>query len=210
MRVLQMSLRYCRLLVLGLIVPMLFPGCSSAPRRLDIIEIAPGVFDGRKPRSKADFEALRAKGIRTIVSLQTVTWDIAPERKLATQSGMGFVNVPIPASPFGPTERKVQTLFQTMSKKSLQPVYVHCLLGRDRTGVLMALYRVYYQDCDPKLAWSEMIQRGGFRSRWALVGFSSYYWHHCDKPPWATEVSTQKPRLRTSTPGGLPDHNACD
>jgi protein-tyrosine phosphatase len=172
------------IIIFGVLGSLCLSGCTTA-RPLNITEIAPGVFDGRKPRSKADFDTLTAKGIRTIVSLQTMTWDVAPERKLAAQHGIGFTNIPIGASLFGPSQRKVQQLFQVANAASLQPVYIHCLLGRDRTGALMALYRVYYQNADPKVAWEEMIRHGGFRSRWALIGFRIFYLRHCEKPAWA-------------------------
>jgi protein-tyrosine phosphatase len=173
-----------RQLTFVLFLVLLCCGCSTAHSSLQITEIAPGVFDGPKPRSQSDFQALREKGIRTIVSLQTLTGDIEPERKRAAKNGFEYVNVPILASPFGPREEKVRQLFEAIAAPSARPVYVHCLLGRDRTGVLMALYRVYYENVSPKDAWEEMIHRGGFRSRWALIGFRVYYWNHCDRPDW--------------------------
>ena len=180
-----------------IVLTLLLAGCSTTHHSLDISEIAPGVYDGRKPHGDADFQALRAKGIKTIINIQTMTWDIEPERKHALKNGFGFVNVPITASPFGPREEKVQRLFETMAAATNQPVYVHCLLGRDRTGVLMALYRVYYENCSPEDAWAEMIHRGGFKSSWALVGFRMYFWRHCDPPKWVK----QSPRsLRAELP----------
>ena len=176
---------------------LLLSGCSTTHRSLAISEIAPGVYDGRKPRSDADFKVLREKGIKTIVNLQTMTWDIAPEQKRAVRNGLAFVNIPIVASPFGPREEKVRRLFETMAAATNQPVYVHCLLGRDRTGVLMALYRVYYENSSPKDAWAEMIHRGGFKSSWGLIGFKRYYWRHCERPEWVK----QSPRsLRAELP----------
>ena len=185
-------------------MPLLF-GCATN-KSLVATQIAPGVFAGRKPHSDADFQALKAKGIRTVVNLQTMTWDIAPERKLAERNGIAFRNIPITASPFGPRAQKVQQLFQTLATPSLQPVYVHCLLGRDRTGVLMALYRVYYNNVDPNTAWAEMIRRGDFKSRWGLVGFKLYYWHHLDKPAWvahpAAPESNDAPFVQTAPVDG--------
>jgi protein-tyrosine phosphatase len=180
---------------------LMLSGCATG-RNLLVTEVAPGVFAGRKPSSDADFQVLRTNGIRTIVNLQTMTWDIAPERKRAAENGIAFRNVPVVASPFGPREQRVQQLFHILSTPALQPVYVHCLLGRDRTGVLMALYRVYYENADPQVAWAEMLRRGGFKSRWALVGFSVYYWRHCQKPGWVVNARLAEngdPRLARSS-----------
>jgi len=152
--------------------------------RLDT-EISPGIFGGRKPSNQADFDVLRAHGIRTIVSLQTFKWHVEPERRLSAKNGIAFENIPIAAAPWGPAEWKVKALFQLLTNPRLRPIYVHCALGRDRTAVLMALYRVYYENCAAQEAWDQMLRRGGFKSRWGMFGFQRYYWNHCKRPDWA-------------------------
>src|SRR5690348_8099984 len=82
--------------------------CSSPCEHFKFNEISPGMFVGCRPRTEADFATLRQKGIRTILSFETFTRHIAPERRRTEQNGMKFENVPIFASPFGPSEENVQ------------------------------------------------------------------------------------------------------
>lgn len=181
---------------------LLFSGCSTAPLSLSIHETSPGVFEGRKPKTEADFATLRQNKIRTILSLQTLTCAVEPERKRAEQNGLALLNVPILASPFGPRERNVKAALQILATPSLKPIYVHCLLGRDRTGVLLALYRVYYENWTPEAAWDDMIRRGGFKSRLGMLGFEMYFWRHTRRPAWVKGV-VPAPKPKTPPNPGM-------
>lgn len=170
-------------------------GCSSPCEHFNFKELSPGMFVGCRPRADADFAALRQKGIRTILSFETFTWHIAPERKRTEENGMKFQNVPIFASPFGPSEENVQKALLLIDDRMLRPTYIHCLYGRDRTAILIALYRVYFEDCSPQVAWDEAL-RWGLKCDWSLWGFKTYYWHHTEIPDWVRQArASGKSRL---------------
>jgi hypothetical protein len=164
-------------------------------------EALPGIFEGRKPTSNADFAALRQHGIRTIVSVQAMAGAVNRERRHAQQTGFCFRNVPIVASPFGPREQNVKAALEIMATPSLRPIYVHCLLGRDRTEVLLALYRVYYENWTPEAAWQHMLRGGGFKS-WGLPGFKRYFWRHSKKPSWVKSMSDLQSTSSVNGPTG--------
>ena len=155
-----------------LAVATLSAGCASTSGPLTIAEVSPGIFVGSKPSTPAHFDTLRAHGIRTILSLQQLPWDIYPERSSARRSGTAYRDVPILASPLEPREKRVKEALLTLSDPSLRPIFVHCLLGRDRTAFLVGLYRIYYEDWTPEAAWAEML-RSGFRARPTLRGFET-------------------------------------
>ena len=173
------------LLGLALLGQIFFSGCVNGSKRFAVSEVSPGLYEGFKPTSKAHFQMLRAHGIRTIFSVEALPWDKWSERRLALQSGFAYVNVPIPATPFKPSEKRVKEALLVLHNATLRPVYMHCLLGRDRTALIAGLYRVYYEDWTPEAAWNEML-RLGFKRRWSLRGFETYFWRHCQKPKWAT------------------------
>lgn len=60
-----------------------------------------------------------------------------------------------PLSPVGPVthEQVIAVLFDM--EHGLAPVYVHCTHGVDRTGLMVALYRVIVEHRLPDAAWSE-------------------------------------------------------
>ena len=52
-------------------------------------------------------------------------------------------------------DREVAEALGALNDPSLQPIFVHCRLGKDRTGLVIALYRVLYQQWDACTAWKE-------------------------------------------------------
>ena len=54
-----------------------------------------------------------------------------------------------------------------------QPVYVHCLYGSDRTGAMVALYRMALQQWSAKAAIEEM-KNGGFGFHMVFANLITY------------------------------------
>jgi hypothetical protein len=152
---------------------------------------APGIFIGTQPTSQADFDVLRAHGVRTVLSLQCLPWNIRNSERLAQVNGMNFRHVLIPAWPIEPSERRVKEAVLTLRDESLQPIFVHCYLGQDRAALIMGLYRIYYEGWTPDEAWAEAL-RDGFKLHWTLRGLRTYFWGHCQRPDWASEISSAR------------------
>jgi hypothetical protein len=70
-----------------------------------------------------------------------------------------------------------------LNDKSLPPVYVHCLYGRDRTAMILGLCKVYYQGMAPEIVWHQMIG-SGYKADSSLWGFKRYFWKHKHRPKW--------------------------
>jgi len=172
-----------RILVHVLIVGILSVGVAHAGIER-FAEVAPGIFRGSQPTTQADFDFLKARSVRTILSLQTLSWDILPERRDAHHNKIEYRNVYIVAFPLPPGETRVKEALLTLTDPSLHPIFVHCSLGRDRTSMIVGLYRVYYQNWTPEAAWDEML-RDGFKLSWTLRGLQTYFWTHTQKPDWA-------------------------
>ncbi len=167
---------------LALTAGLLLSGCATPLR---MVEVSPGIFMGRKPYTHADFDALQARGIHTILSVEALPWDVWPERWHAKRNGIQYLDVPIWATPLPPSEKRVKQALELLNENDLRPIYLHCFLGRDRTTFLIGLYRVYFQHWTPEAAWEEM-RASGFHVRPTLYGFSTYFWHHTEYTPnWA-------------------------
>jgi protein-tyrosine phosphatase len=173
-----------RILIQVLVGGILFAGAANAEIER-FAEVSPGIFRGSKPTTQADFDFLKAHEVRTILSLQTLPWDIITERRHARENKIEYRNVYILAFPLAPSESRVKDALLTLADPSLHPIFIHCRLGRDRTGMIVGLYRIYYQNWTPKAAWDEML-RLGFKLSWTLRGLETYFWHHTQKPDWAS------------------------
>ena len=117
------------------------------------------VFRSEQP-TRAAFEEMRAKGIRTVINLRH---DLSDE---SLTSGLGFGLVEIPIRAWGFSEDEIVKVLKAV-QAAPKPVLVHCQMGSDRTGVVIAMYRVVFQGWTKKDALAEL-EDGGF-------GFHRYY-----------------------------------
>ena len=119
-------------------------------------QVAPGIYRGSRPREPADFAFLKAQGIKTILSLEAMPWNVCPESD-RVEGQFVFLNVGIVASPFEPDENHVSRAVQVLMDPSVRrPIFVHCAAGRDRTSLIVGLYRISAEGCSPANAWKEM------------------------------------------------------
>lgn len=186
---------------MALFALVLCSGCVNPWRPFLISRAAPGVYEGFKPRNETDYQALKTHGIRTILSLEALPWDVYPEKRHAKREGFIYRNTPIPASPIPPNERRVREVLETLRQPDLQPIYLHCFLGRDRNAFILGLYRIYYQGWTPEAAWQDMLGTD-FRLRFSLRGLRTYFWRHCNRPQWVARETTPTPT--TAHPTGRP------
>lgn len=170
-----------------------FTGCVAGRRPLVATQVSPGILAGRQPREQVDYEVLKAQGVRTILSLQVLPWDVAQGRRQAEPFAITFRNVPVPASVLKPSESRVKEALLTLRDQTLRPIYVHCKLGRDRAVLIVGLYRIYFENWTPEAAWEEML-RSGFKVRWSLRGLRAYFWSHSEIPEWVKETRGESRR----------------
>ena len=131
---------------------------APAPDIARFAEVEPGFYRGARPSATAILE-LRDRGVRTIVSLR----EDDDERARVLAAGMDYVELPMTATPFGaklPTDAQVRTFLDVVGDPVRRPVFVHCRHGRDRTGVMVALWRVRRGGWAPEAAVDEMEDRG--------------------------------------------------
>jgi len=132
----------------------------NLPGLANVGRVAPGVFRGAAP-GKEGFATLKAMGIRTVIDMRTT----ASEQKEVEAAGMRAIAVPIVMTRDGLRE-KVEHVVALMADPANQPVYVHCRHGQDRTGIVVAAYRMKQQGWSLADAEAEM-QSFGFNDVWA-------------------------------------------
>jgi protein tyrosine phosphatase (PTP) superfamily phosphohydrolase (DUF442 family) len=126
-------------------------------------KINDGLYRGAQPNEQG-LEELKKLGITTIVDLRAEDRGKSEwERQQAEKLGMRFVHIPI-AGFAAPTNEEVAQ-FLTLFRDSQQKIFVHCLLGEDRTGVFVATYRMSVQKWPVAQAMREM-NTFGFNGFW--------------------------------------------
>jgi protein tyrosine phosphatase (PTP) superfamily phosphohydrolase (DUF442 family) len=117
-------------------------------------KVSDTLYRGAQPE-KEGFAGLEKMGIKTVVCLRR--WH--DDEKYIKGTNLNYV--PIPMNTWKPTTEDVVTFLKTVTNESKQPVFVHCLHGADRTGTMVAIYRIVIERWSKEDAIKEM-QQGGF------------------------------------------------
>jgi tyrosine-protein phosphatase SIW14 len=98
------------------------------------------LYRGGQPKT-GGLEKLAELGIKTIINLRGDSDDTRAEGREALRLGMRYFNIPM--SPAGrPTDEQVRRTIEIIEEKEKGPVFVHCRRGSDRTGAIIAIYRI--------------------------------------------------------------------
>jgi protein tyrosine/serine phosphatase len=101
----------------------------------------------------------QSMGMKTIINLENEPPAIEREKKTAQQMGFQYFISEMDASQT-PNDQEMKKLLTMLQDKSLQPILIHCFHGRDRTGLVVGLYRVFVDGWEPKKAYEEMLADG--------------------------------------------------
>lgn len=129
------------------------------PGLIKVGRVAHGVYRGAQPAPEG-YATLKKMGIKTIINLRTTV----SEKKAVEASGMKSVEIPLGMFNNGDAE-KVDKIVAIMADPSNRPVFVHCKLGQDRTGIVVAAYRMKIEGWPLCLAEAEM-ESFGFNGVW--------------------------------------------
>jgi protein-tyrosine phosphatase len=173
-----------------LVVVAVVAGCgtySAAPRRLSVVrpgsaadafkvlssrrgptrfaQVTPTLYRGGEP-SDEQLALLSQLGVRTIIDLRNRPLEVAAEEASARKLGIRALNFPF-SGLSEPDPAVLEAAVAAIQTAQPGAVYVHCKQGRDRTSLIVALYRVWLQGWKPSVAWrSEALDfgHGGVRA----------------------------------------------
>jgi len=106
------------------------PGIDNVGR------ISPCIYRGKQPTSKG-YLTLKTMGVKTVINLRSAHG----EKEEVEKAGMAYMEFPLSMASSIQKERFLE-IIRAMSEPLNQPVYIHCALGQDRTGVVVAAYRI--------------------------------------------------------------------
>lgn len=112
------------------------------------------LYRGAQPKPFA-YEELKAAGVNIIVDFRDEQEEIAAERSKVESTGMQFISVPWKGSG-EPTHEEIVSFLNLLRDTHGKKVFVHCRRGADRTGVMVALYRMTFDHWNADQAVSEM------------------------------------------------------
>jgi tyrosine-protein phosphatase SIW14 len=132
------------------------PVADTARIRIDNFGRVDGnYYRGGQPEGR-DYVDLAALGVKTVINLTSD--DAEPnERALTERAGMTYVQIAM-TTHTPPTPGQLSEFLTIVNDPARQPVYVHCVGGRHRTGVMTAAHRMTDEGLTPDQAFREMKQ----------------------------------------------------
>lgn len=115
-----------------------------------------------------DIPIIRKQGINTIINLRF--FDRDDNHRQFTDKNLTLINYPLLTWAIKP-EQLAKILYEIEQQKKLgKKVLVHCYHGADRTGIVIAMYRIIQQGWTIQEAKQEMMQGGyGYHSIWKNI-----------------------------------------
>src|SRR5262245_39030517 len=139
----------------------------SVPGIPNFHQVNENIFRGAQPTDDA-WQHLANMGVKVVVDLRRDGEDgdhfIKNEAKAVEAAGMRFVHVPMNGL-VAPTEAQVTKVLGIFH--SGEKVFVHCKKGKDRTGTVVACYRIMHDKWENKKALAEAKSLG---MHWIEIG----------------------------------------
>ena len=116
------------------------------------------VWRGAQPSAEG-LRALAANGAKTILDLRPPEERSGKEKAEVESLGMQYRSDAMNGY-HAPTDQQIQKALDTLGDQSAWPVFVHCHLGEDRTGTVIACYRIQHDGWDNRKALHEAKKMG--------------------------------------------------
>lgn len=115
------------------------------------------LYRGAQP-SREGWDDLGKLGVKTVVDLRRRSEHSCEAESLAVyEAGMRYVNFPMDGFAT-PTNGQIESFLELV--KGDEVTFVHCKLGRDRTGTVIAAYRIARENWTNERARAEADARG--------------------------------------------------
>lgn len=133
----------------------------AAPGVPELVEITPTLYRGGQPTDEG-LRTLAAMGISIVIDEREFHWT---ERRKVTRLGMRYVAIRWFC--LFPSDKVFANFLDVIRENPHKKIYVHCRLGDDRVGSMIAAYRMAFEHWSAEQAMSEM----------KVHGFNSF--HRC-------------------------------
>ena len=111
------------------------------------------LFRGGQP-GKGGLLQLKQLGVKAIINLRDDDERARAEAAEAQAAGLRYFNIPF-ASFDRPGDKDVDEVLKLIDSLDNQPVFVHCKRGADRTGTIIAIYRIEHDGWTSEKAKAE-------------------------------------------------------
>ncbi len=143
----------------------------------NLYKINDHLYRGGQP-TEAGVQQLKQFGVKTIIDLRDHDDLSKREEAWAKAAGIRFINYP-ESGWFKPDRSRVDAIIREIDSPENQPVFIHCKRGADRTGTMIAVYRISHEGWTADKAIAEAKQFAmGWWQFWMKDYIKDYYREH--------------------------------
>jgi len=132
------------------------------------------VYRGGQP-SQEGFKSLASLGVKTVLNLREPNeHSQGKEEAWVKANGMRYISLPLKGM-VAPTDADVAKALAILNDPANGPVFVHCRRGADRTGTILACYRISHDHWNNQSALKEARGLGMRFFEWAMQNYVMHY-----------------------------------
>ena len=144
--------------------------CSSVVDGIhNFHQIDEHVYRGAQPTPEG-FRYLAKIGVKTVVDLRKGGERSSAEARLVESLGMRYVSIPM-SGYMPPTGPEITAVLALLEDGATGPTFVHCRRGADRTGAVIAAYRIDHDHWKNFRALEEALWFGMSPLQWPRMNF---------------------------------------
>jgi tyrosine-protein phosphatase SIW14 len=107
-------------------------------------QISENLYRGGQPTEEG-IKQLAELGIKTIISFRDTQVKVLREKNIVEENGLKFLNLRL-SNWFASKDDEINKILEIIIHPENFPVFIHCKRGADRTGTVVAAYRMKFED----------------------------------------------------------------
>ncbi len=168
---------FIAVVMIGFLLPVCFAQETSEAQYEELPnfhKVNERLYRGAQPKL-GGIERLARLGIKTVINLRGEDERARKEEAEARRAGLRYFSVPM--GRWGrPTNEQVESVLSIINAEENQPVFIHCKRGSDRTGIIIAVYRIVHDGWSGEEALEEAERLDMFWWKFKMKDFISDYY----------------------------------
>lgn len=158
-------------------IQLVYAGETAATHVRNFGKVNDHLYRGGEP-TLTGLQELGAMGVKIDIDLRQPGEGTDAESAAAKKLGLKYINIPFPPLS-APPNPLIQQVMALLTGSNTDTVFLHCRRGKDRTGTVIACYRIQHDGWNHERALEEAKQYG---MSFAERGMRSYIIHFTPVP----------------------------